>query len=154
MRLLETCAACFTLNRAAHEDAAIQKVAYRLKCALTRWLYQHGYAEQVMLVRQDFRCYHTQEFLQGRAKVCTKCRNSDVFGHKEYLAVRFRVDGCSWSWHLPPEELPGAQPVSMWKPNGRDLPVPTAAPRKLAWAIWKWLVVKGGVEMASPRLEN
>lgn len=151
--LLETCASCFALNRAAHEDAAIQGTAYRLKCALARWLYQHGYVEQLELTRQDFRCYHTQEWLQGRAKVCTKCRNSGVFGSKIWVVARFRVDGCSWSWHLPPGELPGAKPLDEWRPPGRDLPTPTTTPRKLAWAVWKWLVMKGGVKIASPRVE-
>ena len=153
-QLLETCAAAFALNRAAHDNQGIQAAAHALKCALARWLYAHGYAEQTEKTRQVFKCYHTQEYLQGRARVCTKCRNSNEFGSRELLTVRFRVDGCTWSWHLPPEELPGAKPLDGWQPNGQDLPTPNSTPRKLAWLVWKWLVVHGDAEISSPRMET
>lgn len=131
---------------------AIVDQVYALKNDLIRYLYQHGYATEVLLHEQKRICYAcdgTGEHWTGGE--CFKCDGTGVFSVTGLYAFRFLVDGRVYKWHQLMKYV--NYPIALTNPKSSPFVAPperddVSLKMEEAWfgccAVW-WTLLAHGI---------
>lgn len=131
---------------------AIVDQIYALKNDLIRYLYQNGYATEVLLHKQKRICYAcdgTGEYWTGAE--CFKCDGTGIFSVTELYALRFLVDGKVYKWHQLkklvdyPIELTDPNDYPFVAPSERDDVLPAMDEAWLGCCIVWWTLLTHGI---------
>lgn len=132
---------------------AIVDQIYWLKNDLVQYLYQHGYATEVLLHEQKRFCHScggTGVYWTGGD--CFKCDGTGVFAVTELYAFRFVVDGHVYKWHQLKKMVD--YPITLTNPQSAPFIAPPErdeAPLAMdaAWlgccVVWWFLLGRGMV---------
>lgn len=78
---------------------AITEQIYSVKNDFIRYLYQHGYATQVSVHKQEFECWGGINSYCDED--CQKCGGTGVYRTVKLYSFRFLVNDLHYSWHQP-----------------------------------------------------